>query len=186
MTKSLKKACADACALLRKKGIVGMEKIPVYFDFFDIHSGCFEEPVVKIGVGWAYGLRSLWDLEGTTAFMVHEYAHAFLYQLWPLLSDQEKAQWQDVFGSYSDDPNNDPYPTKWEYIKSYILNEEDTYDETRFVSAYATVSAQEDWAETMAFCVLGEDIVRTPAIREKVALISEFVRKHRHRVITQH
>lgn len=184
MTNSLKKACVKACGLLRKKGIKGLELVPVYFDWTDIHSGCFEEPVVKIGVGWAQGVRSLWDFKGCTAFMVHEYAHAMLYKLWPKLTIRERHQWEEIFGSYVDDPKEDPYPKAWETVTAYILNTPEEYNQAEFVSAYATVSGQEDWAETVAHYVLDADIENTPVLNAKVDFVEKCIRWHATRVVT--
>lgn len=178
----LSKACKNARRALSKQGIRTLGRIPVYFDWFDLNSGCFEEPTIKIGIGWFHAPSALLDVNACTALMVHEYAHAALYQLWPQLTRKERGSWEKVFGSYEDDPAEDPYPSPWEIIKSYAAVSEDTYDTTRFVSEYATVSAQEDWAETLMHVTLNNEIINTRTLTTKVRCVKKYAQLHKTRV----
>lgn len=186
LTKPLKKACKRAQRRLVKHGIYGMEKIHVYMDVLDLESGCFAEPI-KIGIGLGHIAGSLKDPDGTMALMVHEYAHAMSYQLWSKMTKAEIAAWQKVFGPFVD--KEDPYAGPWASVKEHIadalgLADDDDdagYDEDAYVSAYATVSAQEDWAETVSYIVLGEDIPDTKVLNRKVAMVHKMIAIHQKR-----
>jgi hypothetical protein len=172
----LRRASREARILLSEKGINKLESVPVYLDLKDVHSGCFESPI-KIGIAWPEGLRALADFDNCVRLMVHEYAHAALYQLWPRLSRKHRNTWEAVFGSYEDDPDIDPYPSTFDVLKSYFIAEDEDYDVKRYVSNYATVSAQEDWAETVTHFVF-DDVSNTKHLRRKVTCIEAFVQLH--------
>jgi hypothetical protein len=176
MPLALQRISREARRLLREKGIRKLDKVPVRLNSEAVNSWCLVKPI-KIEIGWPVAVVALIDPGRCVRLLVHEYGHAVLFQLWPKLNRSQRNRWKVTFGDYETDPDVDPYPTNFNRLKALITGSNKTYNTKRYVSQYATVSAHEDWAETLTGFVFDE-INNTRQLARKVACIEYFIRLH--------
>jgi hypothetical protein len=104
------------------------------------------------------------------ALVYHELGHAWLFSRWRKFSTKDKMRWRQVFG---------PFSRSHRFLDWFFLKKE--YDSSKYVSAYATLEPQEDWAETFAIWARSPHRYKTApkVVSVKLRLVDELVRRYK-------
>lgn len=155
-------AQVKALQKLREHGIYSLDAVNVHLAKYSTESYCLgyapEDPIeiTVAGMRLFEALISKRSREDLTEFLVHEYGHAFLFQVWNTrLSKKERKEFVRLFGDYDSDGEGYKHRIS-DTIRGLLHLKPRGYDTTKYVSLYASTSPHEDWAETFAFLVCGK------------------------------
>jgi len=123
------------------------------------------ELVVQVGLGLLVG--GVVNPSILCWVLAHEYAHAWEYSIEYSMSVKDQARWEYLFG-----------PRGVESTAWSMWNPWGSYDTHNHVSWYATTSPHEDFAETTASFLMGEQQPPGSLRAEKVAFIEYLMTRY--------
>ena len=142
------------------------DHVEIYFSYVFPHSYCVEGAAGDISVVLGVYSRLTDEPDDFIDWVYHELAHAWILDHWESMSTYYQRKFRKLFGDIDDTPT---VCDVWFYDRDFADQE--------YVSAYAVVAPEEDWAETFAeFFREGQPIEDYPeVVQEKLKFVSRIV-----------
>lgn len=143
-----------------------LDHVDVTIDLTSIRSHCaiYEDETIEVTIGLGVQFGSFFRGAVLDWFTVHEFAHAWWFTVEDRLSRRDCQKWVDLFGGVDE-------------VSQVCVgwNPLGKYPPTEFVSWYATTSSHEDFAETTASLLMGNEAGNPVGLRRKKADFIEYL-----------